>query len=119
MTTADESYRFSGLFEAELLLELMLLRWNHPLAADQEFRNELLEAAVELLVRATRGEQVFLEVPADDMNFVTAMWAAEAMSIESSAADADQSEQASRYNWLNAVRRALPSCFCNPDDLTP
>ena len=47
MSIARASLKLSGLFEAELLLELMLRYWNHPLADDRDFRNNLLENAAE------------------------------------------------------------------------
>jgi len=49
MAIADESLKYAGLFEAELLLELMLRHWSHPFASDANFRNELLETAVGVL----------------------------------------------------------------------
>lgn len=42
---AKACLQMTGLFEAELLTELMLRFWNHPLAEDEDFRSSLLEAA--------------------------------------------------------------------------
>ena len=41
------------LFEAELLVRLMLINWEHPLAQDESFRQGLLESATELLIAAS------------------------------------------------------------------
>jgi hypothetical protein len=49
MSIAEESLRMSGLFEAELLTELMMRHWNHPLANELEYRTALLETAAEIL----------------------------------------------------------------------
>lgn len=118
MTTADESYRFSGLFEAELLLQLMLQYWKHPLADDAEFRNELVERAAEILLRAVKGEQLLPEVPSSQMNFVAAVWYAEASMLQDSDSGIEKSEQAERQHWLEAIRRTIPSCFCDQDNLS-
>jgi hypothetical protein len=47
---------FSGLYEAELLIELMLRHWQHPLAEDGEFRNNLLEGAADVLRSCVAGQ---------------------------------------------------------------
>ena len=37
MSIAKESLRMTGLFEAEVLVELMLRHWKHLLATDRDF----------------------------------------------------------------------------------
>jgi hypothetical protein len=44
---AKACLRMTGLFEAELLTELILRHWGHPLASDGEYRSQLLEAAAQ------------------------------------------------------------------------
>jgi hypothetical protein len=52
------------------------------------------------------------------MNLVAAVWCAEWNGI--GATDNEPIPFAEdRDTWLEAVRRALPSCFCNPDLLPP
>jgi hypothetical protein len=117
MSIASLSLRISGLFEAELLLELMLRHWQHPLANDPDFRNLILENAAEALRSAVSGQQLFDDVPAKKTNLVAAIWYAEWSSVntEHPGSQSDQILWASRKDWLDRVRRALPSCFCSPD----
>jgi len=114
MSVADESLRLSGLFEAELLVELMLRYWEHPFAADEEFRRNILEQAVECLKAAVSGEKLFDELPSHDVNLVAAVWYAEWNSLTSDPSGGTEQKQA-RQDWADNVRSALPSCFCNPD----
>ncbi|MCK4341999.1 MAG: hypothetical protein KAY37_09785 [Phycisphaerae bacterium] len=112
---ALESHRFTGLFEAELLTRLMLWKWEHPLAADDEFVSHLVEEAAEVLRKCVQENERFLEdVEPCDTNFVAAVWYVECAAI-SAAPDIDP--EGHRQAWLDAVRRALPSCFCDPEDL--
>jgi hypothetical protein len=62
-SVAKKCLAFSGLFEAELLLELMLRFWEHPLAADRDFRNDLLENAADALRSSISGQQLIEEIP--------------------------------------------------------
>lgn len=118
MSIAKASLRFCGLFEAELLTELMLRYWGHPLAADRDFRNQLVETATEVL-RAAAAGQTFIEgFSGPNMNLVAAVWYAEWNGISPSDNEPIQFAE-DREKWLEAVRRALPSCFCNPDFLPP
>jgi hypothetical protein len=114
MTTAEGSLGFSGLFEAELLLELMLRYWNHPLANDRDFRSVLLENAAEALRAAIGGEVLIEDLPADKMNFVAAVWYVESTWV-STTRGGDRAHVESRSQWLADVRHSLPSCFCNPE----
>ena len=41
MSQFDAAIRFCGLFEAELLVDLMLRYWEHPCAGDREVVNDL------------------------------------------------------------------------------
>jgi hypothetical protein len=111
VSIAKRSARYTGLFEAELLLELMLRYWQHPLADEREFRNELLEKAAEALRTAAQGQQLIEELPAGDTNLVAAIWYVEWAAL--SASHEVQHRQA-REDWLERVRRSLPSCFCDP-----
>ncbi|MEZ6129534.1 MAG: hypothetical protein R3C59_12695 [Planctomycetaceae bacterium] len=70
----DWAMLFAGTFEAELLLELMLRHFGHPLATDREYRNSLLEAVAGVLHASADGEILIEDFPPDDMNFVAAPW---------------------------------------------
>jgi hypothetical protein len=112
--TAKRCLAICPLFEAELLLELMLRNWGHPFAPEEPFRQNLLESATELLILASDDSctEVFIEgLPTNEMNFVAAIWY-----IEWCAVQDESLEQDRRREWLNNIRRALPSCFC-PSDL--
>ncbi len=101
------------LFEAELLLQLMLSSWQHPLANDDSFRQSLLESATELLMAASDDDckQIFIEgLKPNEMNFVAAVWYAEWSGVQD-----DPHERELRNLWLKNVRRSLPSCFCSSD----
>ncbi len=103
----------SGLFEAELLTELMLRFWNHPFADDVGYRQHLLETAAEVLRASNKGEKFLEDVPATEMNLVAALWYAE----WNSASDTPEAETQGRKAWLDAVRKAVPSCFCKQNRL--
>ena len=119
-SNAAKSLGFCSLFESELLVWLMLRNWSHPLAEDEDFRNQLLEAATEVLNAAAGGspDQIFIEgVPAIDMNLVAAIWYVEFRAIED-ARSASRHEIEARQRWLETVRRTLPSCFCAQEYLS-
>jgi hypothetical protein len=111
MSIVEESLRLTGLFEAEVLLELMLRYWEHPFCDDRTFRNELLERAVEMLRLAVSGTSVLAGVSAPNMNFIAAVWCAELSSLSG---PGNPAKAKRRQRWLDAVRRAVPSCFCDP-----
>jgi hypothetical protein len=113
MSIAKKCLAFSGLFEAELLTELMLRHWNHPLAADRHFRNQLLEGAANVLRASLQGERLFEDIPPQKMNFVAAVWYVEWNTLNSGAAGPSVKREA----WLQAIKKAIPSCFCDPDQL--
>src|SRR5262249_32867695 len=110
MSVAKKCLAFSGLFEAELLVELMLRHWQHPSAADSDFRNELLEGAAQVLRASLGGETLLHDLPPEQMNFIAAVWYVEWYALGSGAED----PQGQRQAWLDAVRRSVPSCFCPP-----
>ena len=113
-TTAGQCYALCSLFESELLLRLMMQNWNHPFAEDESSRNGLLESATELLMTAADDScsQIFIEgLPTNEMNFVSAVWYVE----WSSAQDDAPEERSSRQQWLDNVRKSLPSCFCDTE----
>ena len=115
MSLARKSHDMSGLFEAEVLVGLMLRYWQHPLAEDREFCNELLERAAEVLTHALAGEKIMEDVEPANTNLIGAIWYAEWSALQGAGSESSAERQA----WLDRVRRALPSCFCNPDELTP
>jgi hypothetical protein len=113
MSVAKQCLAFSGLFEAELLLQLMLRYWAHPLAADDEFRHNLLENAAEVLRLSVARRRVMEDIPPKHMNFVAAVWYVEWSAVSTGAED----PQGQRQAWLDKLRQAIPSCFCPPDRL--
>jgi hypothetical protein len=115
MSVVKKCLEFSGLYEAELLVELMLRYWKHPLAANVEFRNEILEGAGSVLRSCEAGEQQVIEaLPAESMSFVAAAWYVEWTSLSHGAEDPDGGRKA----WLEAVKQSVPSCFCPPNSLS-
>ena len=111
MSIAKESLRMTGLFEAELLVELMLRYWKHPMAQDEAFRGQVLESAAQALRSAVKGQQLIEDVPAKKMNLVAAIWYVESVSLQADS-QMSKTEYQARESWLQTVRRALPSCFC-------
>src|SRR5262249_20700549 len=111
---AEESLRLTGLFEAELLVELMLRHWQHPYADVVDFRQDLLEAAAGVLKASVAGQGILEEVAPEKMNLVAAVWYAESSSLD---AEPDQSDDnyRRRRSWTETIRRSIPSCFCDPD----
>src|SRR5262245_35437612 len=113
MSVAKRCLAFSGLFEAEMLVELMLRYWQHPLAAERDFRNGLLEGAADVLRTCVAGQQVMADLPPKQTNFIAAVWYVEWSALESGADD----PQGQRRAWLEKVRQTIPSCFCPPEQL--
>ncbi|MCH8878761.1 MAG: hypothetical protein IID34_02630 [Planctomycetes bacterium] len=113
MSQLDTMIRFCGLYEAELLVTLMLERWAHPLADDSDYANHLLETAADILNRSKQGERFLDDIPPADMNFVAAVWYAEWCQIQG----LGESGSPERQDWLTNLRRSVPGCFCDPDDL--
>jgi len=112
MSLAEQSLALSGLFEAEVLVELMLRYWRHPSAEDKDFRNELLEGAAAVLRSCVSGQKVLADIPAEQMSFIAAVWY-----VEWNALADTQDQKGQRQAWLERVRKALPSCFCPPECL--
>lgn len=113
MSKLDAAIQFCGLFEAELLVDLMLRYWGHPSINDKDLVNYLVESAAEILNRSKGGEVFIERIEPEDMNFVAAVWYAEFCHVE----DSHELDAAGRRDWLEKIRRSLPSCFCDPDDL--
>ena len=113
MSKLDTAIGFCGLYEAELLVSLMLRYWEHPCADDDELVNYLVESSAEILKRSQRGEKFLEDIPPTDMNFVAAVWYAEFCQVQ----DSEESNLKQRQNWLTTVHRSIPSCFCDPNDL--
>lgn len=116
MSIAEMALSFTGSFEAEVLLELMLRYWQHPFADDAEFRNDLLESASTILQASVQGKRHLEEVTPSSMNLISSIWVAEILALQLQSGEQDGRTQ-ERNNWLQSVRRALPSCFCNQDNL--
>ena len=113
MSIAKASLRLSGLFEAELLVELMLRYWKHPWAADSEYRAQLLESATEALRAAAAGQRLIENLPPRYMNLIAALWYVEWNGLSSNK-EGRAAERRAREKWLGIVRRSLPACFCDP-----
>ncbi len=117
MSIASDAYHFCSTFEAEILLELLLRFWDHPYAAEREYRNDLIEKATETLASAMRGDQFIAELPAEQMNFVAAAWYSEFVGLEADIDTPGLETNSLRQEWLDKVRSGLPSCFCEQDHL--
>lgn len=109
---AQTSLNFTGLYESELLVELLLRYWNHPNADDARFRNDLLEIAAEALHTAVTGQQLIEGLPPDQMNLVSAVWFAEWNRI-SNDPDLGDEERTAIDAWLATLRRSIPGSFCD------
>jgi hypothetical protein len=114
-SVAEKCLDMTSLFEAELLVRLILRQWNHPLAHDDEFANGLLEDTAGVLRNACDGEQLIPELLPPNMNFVAAAWYVEQCAVDIGGPDVEEID--GRRAWLEAIRRSVPSCFCDPDDL--
>lgn len=113
MSPLDKAIVFAGAFEAELLVMLMMKVWDHPQTGDSDAVHEIVENAAEVLNQSKMGTKFLEELEAEDMNFVAAVWYAETCQ----AIDPVDPHHQKRQAWLDAIRRAIPSCFCDPDDL--
>lgn len=114
-STAEKCLEITSLFEAEVFVQLMLARWGHPYADDPHFANDLLEDASSILRESIQGEHVLEGVAPEDMSLIAAVWCAEHRAVDPGRDDPDSLP--ARKAWLESVRRALPSCFCDPNDL--
>jgi hypothetical protein len=117
MSPPEDAIRFCHAFEGELLIELMLRYWCHPLSEDADFRNGLIENALQAIRLSMEGKRLLDDVPPSQMNFVAAVWYAEWAALQSGYADVPDHERHQRETWLEVVRHSLPSCFCDQDDL--
>ena len=116
---AEKSLILCSLFESEILVWLILRNWGHPLAENGEYRTAILETATEVLYTAAQHDanQVFIEgMPSRDMNLIAALWYAENRALEERDSVLDEEFNA-RLQWMDNIRRSLPSCFCPADDL--
>lgn len=104
--------RVIGTFEFELLLELMFRFWHHPRADDSEYRSAILESVANVLDASATGQLFFTELPPREMNFVAAVWYVETIETDG---ETNESIKQKRVDWLNLVRKSLPSCFCAQD----
>jgi len=117
MSIASDAFRFCGTFESELLVKLMLRQWNHPFAVDAEYSNNLLERAAEQAQAAMSGRSVYEGLPAEQTNFVACLWSAESDAIAADSPHMRGDVIDARIEWLEQVRKFLPSCFCSQDRL--
>lgn len=117
-SNAEASLAICSLFESEILLRLMMRHWQHPRAEDDDFQSQLIETATEVLRAAcVHHDHVFIDgLPASAMNFVAAIWYAESLALEEPQSSHETGDIAARIKWLDAIRRALPSCFCDPNE---
>src|SRR6185503_17670639 len=99
MSVVQRCIGFSGLFEAELLTELMLRYWRHPLADDGAFRSNLLETAAEVLQQAAAGEQLIESLSPENTTLVAAIWYAEWSQLNSPQS-ADPTQASERRQWV-------------------
>ena len=106
MSVVRQCLEFASLYEAELLTELMLRHWRHPLANHEDFRNELLEAATEALRSAAAGDRLLESVSPESTSFVAAIWYAEWVAMPSSEAEDSRELHQRREKWLEDVKRA-------------
>ncbi len=113
MSLAEESLRITGLFEAELLVELMLRHWNKPHAENPTFRASLLESCAEILQLAVNGTSLIEGLKPEKMNLVAAAWCAEASALDHVEGETQEVIE-QRHQWVDRLRRAVPSCFCDP-----
>jgi hypothetical protein len=111
MSVVRRCLEFASLFEAELLAELMLRYWQHPLADHREFCDDLLEAATQALQQAADGGRLIDSLSAENTNLVTAIWYAEWAAMRTSEAEDPPDLHERRKKWLEDVKRAVPSCF--------
>ena len=111
---AKLSLQLTGAFESDILVMLLLMQWKHPHAANAEFRVSLLESASEALRASIGGDRLFEELAPKDVNLVAALWYAEATTLEADRSIPAQ-ERTLRTMWLEAVKRSIPSCFCDPE----
>ena len=114
-SVAEKSLDMTSLFEAEVFVRLLLANWKHPFADDEEFANLLLEGAASALREACDGVQLIEGLPASNLNFVAAVWYAEQSALEMGGPEIEEIDR--RQAWLNAIRKSVPSCFCDPGDL--
>ena len=91
----------------------MLREWKHPLAADADFQQALLESAAEILRASINGNVLSEDILPENMNLISAIHLAEATTLASNP-EIGVEERAARHTWLDAVRRSIPSCFCDP-----
>src|SRR5262245_47394861 len=110
MTIAQRSLELTGLFEADLLVELMLRYWQHPLANDSDFRNNLLEAAADALRASIQGQLLYEDIRPENMNLIAAVAYVESVTLESDP-EIDSGQRDARFQWLERTKKAIPSCF--------
>jgi hypothetical protein len=118
MSIAGDSLTFCQMFEGEFLTELMLRYWEHPLAKDADYRNGLLENAAKALRMSMEGHELVKGLPPSEVNFVAAVWYAEWASLQNASPEIRSEELHQREAWLRAVRQAVPSCFCDQNELS-
>jgi hypothetical protein len=118
MSIAKDSLKFCSMFEGELLTELLLRYWHHPLADNEEFRRDIIETAAKALRASIDGKNLIEGLPPEDMSFIAAVWYAEWSNLQNAYNNEDiKPIFQQREDWLLALRHAVPSCFCDPKNL--
>ena len=64
---------------------------------------------------AAAGQELIKGLPPLKSNLVAAIWYAEWAETEATPGEADE-HLVARQKWLDTVRCALPSCFCDLDE---
>ncbi len=115
MSVVRRCLDMASLFEAEILTELMLRYWQHPLADNREYRNDLLEAATQALQEAADGGRLLDSLSPEKTNLVAAIWYAEWAALRVSEAEDPADIHERRKQWLAAwnepSRRVSPTIF--------
>jgi hypothetical protein len=114
LSIARRSLLLSGSFEADILVMLLLRNWNHPRSDDEDFRQNMLESAAEILQASLQGESLFEEISPQNVNLIAALCFAEATSL-SADPSIGHKERELRQTWIDTIRRSIPSCFCDPE----
>lgn len=96
----------------------MLRYWHHPNCNERWFCQQVLENAAEALRASIAGTQLIEGLKPEHMNLVAATYYAEWSAVSASQRDSSTDEELkAREDWLIAIRRSTPGCFCDPDEL--
>jgi hypothetical protein len=96
------------------MVQLLLMRWNHPERLDSQYAVSLLETVSDLLCAAASGDDVGEQISnPEELGFVEAIWTAESIGTQERAIELewDHLEIEAHRDWLKAVRGNLSECF--------